>query len=215
MKNYVLFASLMLFGASAFAASPTGCANGKPPHCTPSGHHHNHNSNNNHNTNTNTNTNTNNSTSSSSAQGGTASVDYSYREVRQAPAVGQGSFAIQGCAVAGNVGGSNTNGAAFLGLGWTPDECYTFMLAQAYQSVGEQSAACQILNSTKAAQRARKQGVTLPSCEPSSTPAPETRSIVPAVDTSNFVTREDLNGYITREEAAERDSRVLKQVSAK
>lgn len=83
---------------------------------------------------------------------------------RQAPAVGQGSFAIQGCGVGGNAGGSNTNGAAFLGITFTPAQCYDFMLAQAYQAAGAYRAACEVLNTSKAGRRAKKRGVELPVC---------------------------------------------------
>ena len=85
-------------------------------------------------------------------------------EQRQVPGVAQGSFAIQGCQSAGNAGGSNVGGSAFLGFGYTSAECYSFMLAQAYAAVGQQKTACDVLNSTKAAKRAEKRGVTLPDC---------------------------------------------------
>ena len=85
-------------------------------------------------------------------------------EVRQTPGMAQGSFAIQGCQSAGNAGGSNVGGSAFLGFGYTSAECYSFMLAQAYAAVGQQKTACDVLNSTKAAKRAEKRGVTLPDC---------------------------------------------------
>ena len=85
---------------------------------------------------------------------------------RQAPSVAEGSIIISGCAVSGNAGGSNTHGSAFLGIGFTTPECYAFILAQAYQAVGEKQTACQILNTTNAAQRAIKRGITLPTCQP-------------------------------------------------
>jgi len=88
-----------------------------------------------------------------------------YEQVRQAPSVAQGSFAISGCGVAGNVGGSNSHGAAFLGVGFTTDECYLFIQAQAYQAVGQTKAACEVLNHTKAAERLVKKGMMLPLCE--------------------------------------------------
>lgn len=83
---------------------------------------------------------------------------------RQAPSIGQGSFAIQGCGVAGNAGGSQSSGAAFLGFAFTPQQCYDFMLAQAYASVGAERAACEVLNKSKAGRRAEKRGVVLPIC---------------------------------------------------
>lgn len=120
------------------------------------------------------------------------STEYSYQEVRQAPSTAQGSFAISGCSVAGNAGGSSIRGSAFLGFGWTPQECYKFMLAQAYQSIGEKKAVCDILRNTKVGKRLERDGVELPDCEPKvvviATPvAPE------PVDLSPYATKEELN----------------------
>lgn len=121
-------------------------------------------------------------------------VNYEYRQVRQAPSIGQGSFAISGCGVAGNIGGSNTSGAAFLGLGWTPAQCYDFMLAQAYQAVGETKAACEVLNKSKAGQRAARRGIKLPDCEPQYVVVE-----VPAeVDMSQYATKEALDRAFIR-----------------
>jgi hypothetical protein len=102
-------------------------------------------------------------------------VQYTYKEVRQAPAIGQGSFAISGCSVAGNAGASSPGGAGFLGFGWTPPQCYDFMLAQAYQSIGEKKAVCDILKNSKAGKRQAKRGITLPECLPEvvAVPVPE------------------------------------------
>jgi hypothetical protein len=117
---------------------------------------------------------------------------YSYTERARAPSVGQGSFAISGCAVGGNAGGSNIHGSAFLGFGWTPQECYKFMLAQAYQSVGEKKAVCDILRNTKVGRRLQKDGVELPECVEQvvviATP------VAPApVDLTPYATKEELN----------------------
>jgi hypothetical protein len=95
---------------------------------------------------------------------GSLSTSYSYTEARRAPSIGQGSFAISGCSVGGNAGGSNIHGSAFLGFGWTPQECYKFMLAQAYQSIGEKKAVCDILKNTKVGRRLEKDGIELPEC---------------------------------------------------
>ena len=110
--------------------------------------------------------------STASAQGGTggtatasnAGVTQSVVEERSAPALGQGSFAIQGCGVAGNAGHSGTGGASFLGFGFTPRQCYDFQLASAFAALGAYGAACEVLNSSRAGQRAKKRGVTLPTC---------------------------------------------------
>jgi hypothetical protein len=100
------------------------------------------------------------------AQGQTASASNAgnaqtsnYTTERQAPSVAQGALLIQGCGAGGNAGGSNTRGAAFAGVAWTPKECYAFMLAQAYQSVGQSQAACEVLRTTDAAKRARERGM--------------------------------------------------------
>ena len=102
-------------------------------------------------------------------------VQYTYNERLQAPAIGQGSFAISGCSVAGNGGGSWTGGAGFLGFGFTPPQCYDFMLAQAYQAIGEKKAVCDILRNTKAGKRQEKRGVVLPECLP---PVQEVKTVV-------------------------------------
>jgi len=100
------------------------------------------------------------------AGGSVGDIEVSYVQARSAPSMGQGSFAISGCSVGGNAGGSNTSGSAFLGFGWTPLECYKFMLAQAYQAIGEKQAVCDILRKTKAGEALIKEGVELPTCEP-------------------------------------------------
>ena len=108
--------------------------------------------------------------STASAQGGAggnsqaSSAGQTVITERSAPALGQGSFAIQGCGVAGNAGHSGTGGANFLGFGFTPEQCYDFQLAQAYAAVGAYGAACEVLNVSKAGQRAKKRGVSLPVC---------------------------------------------------
>ena len=111
---------------------------------------------------------------SNAAATGTASannsgVSQSVVTERSAPSLGQGSFAIQGCGVAGNAGASQPGGAAFLGFGFTPEQCYDFQLAQAYASLGAYKSACEVLNASRAGQRAKKRGVALPECSP---PAP-------------------------------------------
>lgn len=112
-----------------------------------------------------------------------------YKEVQQAPSIGQGSFAITGCSVAGNAGGSGPGWSGFLGFGFTPQQCYDFMLAQAYQSIGEKKAVCDILKNSKAGKRQEKRGVVLPEC------TPEVKTVVvPApVDLSPYATKEELN----------------------
>lgn len=140
-----------------------------------------------------------NQSQSANNEGNSLSVNSQYREVRQAPAIGQGSIMVAGCGVGGNAGASSTGGAGFLGFAFTPAECYTFFLAQAYQNVGETVAACEALNTTRAAKRAQKRGMALPSCTPV--------VVAPVViDTSDFVRRDEL---------IERDDRIMKGVLGK
>ena len=106
------------------------------------------------------NRNTNNATS----QASNAGVQQTVVTERSAPALGQGSFAIQGCGVAGNAGHSGTGGASFLGFGFTPKQCYDFQLAQAYAAMGAYEVACEVLNKSTAGQRAQRNGVKLPVC---------------------------------------------------
>lgn len=111
----------------------------------------------------------------SSNSGGNA-LTVNENQVRQAPGLAQGSFAIIGCGVAGNVGGSSPGGAGFLGLGFTPEQCYDFMLANAYCTAGATQACCEVLNTSKAGKRAASRGVRLPECRPPAnepTPVPQ------------------------------------------
>jgi hypothetical protein len=117
------------------------------------------------------------------------SSNYQYKEVQQAPSIGQGSFAISGCNVGGNAGGSGPGWSGFLGFGFTPDQCYDFMLAQAYQSIGEKKAVCDILRNSKAGKRQEKRGIVLPECKPEVVVVP----VVVAPPPVDAVTHEELN----------------------
>lgn len=81
---------------------------------------------------------------SAEATGGDSSLVNNYP--RQAPSLGQGSISIAGCGASGNAGGSNTHGAAFLGLAWTPADCKLLLAAAAYQALGMYDAACEMVN---------------------------------------------------------------------
>ena len=108
----------------------------------------------------------------SQAAGGNAVSGQSTSITSQAgaPAVAQGALLIQGCGAGGNAGGSNTRGAAFAGVAWTPKECYAFMLAQAYQAVGQSQAACEVLKTTDAMKRAHDRGMPELVCAPPPVP---------------------------------------------
>jgi hypothetical protein len=111
--------------------------------------------------------------SDASSNSGGNSLTVNERHVRQAPGLAQGSFAIVGCGVAANAGASNVGGAGFLGFGFTPSQCYDFMLANAYCTAGATEACCEVLNNSKAGRRASKRGVRLPECRHPEPPAPE------------------------------------------
>jgi len=113
------------------------------------------------------------SSDASSNSGGNA-LTVNENQVRQAPGLAQGSFAIVGCGFAANAGGSGAGGAGFLGLGFTPEQCYDFMLANAYCTAGATQACCEVLNTSKAGRRAAARGVRLPECRPPvAEPAPQ------------------------------------------
>lgn len=122
------------------------------------------------------------SDASSNSGGNSLTVNESHP--RQAPGLAQGSFAIIGCGIAANAGGSGPGGGGFLGFGFTPEQCYDFMLANAYCTAGATQACCEVLNASKAGKRAKSRGVTLPVCSPpqqtppAPTPEPQPPTIV-------------------------------------
>lgn len=134
--------------------------------------------------------------------GNTQTVNANDYTPRQAPGVAQGSLAIVGCGAGVNGGGSNTHGSAFLGIAWTPADCMALQLAQAYQALGHERAACQVLNSTKAARRAQRRGLEPPACRDPGAAAPVAAEV-------------DLSDYPNRAEVIERDNRVLRAISEK
>jgi hypothetical protein len=125
------------------------------------------------------------SNSDASSNSGGNSLTVNENQVRQAPGLAQGSFAIVGCGFAANAGGSGAGGAGFLGLGFTPEQCYDFMLANAYCTAGATQACCEVLNASKAGRRAAARGVTLPVCRPPAqeppAPAPEPQAPIVVV----------------------------------
>lgn len=97
------------------------------------------------------------------AGGDGGDADVTITAPRQAPSLAQGSLVPSGCGAGVNGGGSGTHGAGFLGLAWTTDECYLFMLGEKFAAIGMPDTACDIWLQTKAAQRAFK-GKVVPSC---------------------------------------------------
>lgn len=85
---------------------------------------------------------------------------------RNAPGLGQGSLYIPECGAAGNAGGSNTHGAAFLGFAWTPRDCKLLQTAAAYAALGMKNTACEMVNGTSAAKaRFKELGIHPPICD--------------------------------------------------
>lgn len=99
------------------------------------------------------------------------SGNFSYAEANNP--VQPAGMIILGCQVIGQAGGGNTRAAGMLGIGFTPEKCYDYMQAQAYHAIGDEQGACEILNHTPAAERARKRGAKLPECLPK--PEPQVR----------------------------------------
>lgn len=123
---------------------------------------------------------------SANNEGVTTSVTTTYR--RQAPSVAQGSLMVGSCGSAGNGGGSNSRGAAFLGLAWTPADCKLLLAASAYQALGMYDSACEMVNGISAVRkRWEALGVEPPSCEvtpPDPVAQPATTIVVQPADTA-------------------------------
>jgi hypothetical protein len=153
--------------------------------------------------------------STSSASGGesAASADNSlsltqnYHHERSAPSVVQGSIYAGQCVSAGNAGGSNTGGSAFLGLSFTPYECHLARQAAAYEAAGDTYTACEIRRRSPSMQRLKKDtGFEPPPCQPAKPVAISTVAQPEPVDTSKFVTRDEL---------LEHERRIVTAVSGK
>ena len=128
-----------------------------------------------------------------------------YTERRQAPSVGQGGISVPACGAGGNAGGSNTGGAAFLGLAFTPRDCKLLLAASAYQALGMYDAACEMVNGVSVVRaRWRELGVSAPSCEvkppePVAVAAPSV--VVNATITPDVVTHAELAESQRRQDA--------------
>ena len=133
-------------------------------------------------------------------QQGTTVSNTSYTESRAAAnTVGLGTQIIAGCGIAGEAGGSNSHGSAVLGIGFTTEECYAYIEAQALNAIGDRESACQVLHTTNAAKRAEKRlGHPLPACEP------------PAVTIVHDVEYRIPAGYVSEEEVQARITEALK-----
>jgi hypothetical protein len=138
-------------------------------------------------------------------------LSVSTRVERSAPSLGQGGLYNSGCGAGLNGGGSTPGGAGFLGATWTTHDCYLFLLAQRYESIGMADTACDILNSTRAAKRAfERLGINAPDCK---LKASETTVI--GTHTDPILPAIDLSQYVTRDELVERDRRIMQRTTAK
>lgn len=139
--------------------------------------------------------------------GNNASQSTEFNYPRQAPSVGQGSIAIAWCGAGGNAGGSNSHGAAFLGVAFTPADCKLLLAAAAYQALGMWDSACEMVNGISAVKaRWKALGANPPSCaikQPDPVVPRETPPVsvnVTTTDMSGVATKEDLAGYVSKEE---------------
>lgn len=152
-----------------------------------------------------------------SATGGQAnnagnSLEVNTHVQRSAPGVGQGGLFVGDCGAGANGGGSNTNGAAFLGFAWTPGDCKLLKAAAAYQALGMYDAACEMVNGISAVKaRWKTLKMTPPDCAirqaqfyDNNAPA---REAPPAAV--------DLSEYVKRDELAEREKRIVERTTRK
>jgi hypothetical protein len=144
---------------------------------------------------------------SNSSADNALSLTQNYHHERSAPSVVQGSIYAGQCVSAGNAGGSNTGGSAFLGLSFTPYECHLARQAAAYEAAGDPVTACEIRRRSPSMQRLKKDtGYEPPPCYPK-VPAPPVMQVSPdPIDTSKFVTRDEL---------AEHERRIVTAVAGK
>lgn len=144
---------------------------------------------------------------SSSTADNALSLTQNYTHERSAPSVAQGALYAGQCVAAGNAGGSNTGGSAFLGLAFTPYECHLARQAAAYEAAGDSVTACEIRRRSPSMLRLKKQtGFEPPPCYPKVPVAPALAVQPDPVDTSQFVTKDDL---------AERDRRIIGLLGSK
>jgi hypothetical protein len=96
--------------------------------------------------------------STSTADGSSSNVYNSTTTVeRSVGALIMGTVIPVDCGFGGQAGGSNRNGAGFLGASWTTDKCYTLKAATAWAAMGEYELACEMLvDVTKKALKRRK-----------------------------------------------------------
>jgi hypothetical protein len=129
----------------------------------------------------------------------------------EATSLGQGGLYNSGCGAGVNGGGSSPGGAGFLGATWTTHDCYLFLLAQRYESIGMADTACDVLNSTRAARKAfERLGIGPPDCR-----LRKQSEVVIEHHSAPVAPAIDLSKYVTRDELAERDRRIIQKAAGK
>jgi hypothetical protein len=92
---------------------------------------------------------------------------------RSAPSIAQGSLYIGDCGGAANGGGSNSNGAGFLGFAWTPKDCKILLAAAAFRAIGMADASCDMINALSVVKdRYKELGIKPPPCVSKPDPVP-------------------------------------------
>lgn len=138
----------------------------------------------------------------------------SVTEARQAPAIAQGGLYLTGCGFSGNAGGSQSSGAAFLGLQFITPGCHDLIQIQNEASFGNVKTACELNRLTEAGKRNMKR---LREAGLEAQPCADPVAPVPAPDLSGLVTVEQLNEALLRIRYAsdERCDRKAKECQSK
>jgi hypothetical protein len=125
---------------------------------------------------------------------------------RSAPSLAQGGLFIGDCGAGGNAGGSNTHGAGFLGLTWTPKDCKLLLAAQAFHAIGMSDEACRMVTGISAVQaRYKELHLDAPTCAIEK----------PVTVTAIAPIKPDLSNYVTRDELKARDKVMLEKTTGK
>jgi hypothetical protein len=110
---------------------------------------------------------------------------------RSAPSIAQGSLYIGDCGGAANGGGSNSNGAGFLGFAWTPKDCKILLAAAAFRAIGMADASCEMINALSVVKERFKE---LKQAPPPCVTKPDPVPAAPRdPDLSKFATKEELD----------------------
>lgn len=146
-----------------------------------------------------------NSANSNATSSNNQSISYEYRTPGS---LAQGSLMIGDCGAGVNGGGSNTNGAGFLGITWTPEDCKLILAAKVFIALGMYDSACEMTMGISAVQARWKDIKKLnpnfvkPSCEIK----PPTTQVEKQVDMSQ---------YVRKDEQVERDRKMIQTLSSK